>query len=535
MTNADRNGPADAQAAAGRARILIVAAALAALFLGALDALVVGAAMPTIVSDLGGLDLYSWVFSVYLLTRAVALPIFGKLCDLYSSRKLFLLAIGIFLISSALAGMARSMGQLIVFRALQGIGAGGNFALTYYVVSELSEPGRRGKMMGLISFVWGVSSLLGPPLGGFIVSYADWRWIFFLNLPIGALALAAIWFYLGETRERPGRPVIDYIGALTLSSAVVCLLGACLLAGAGRGWASLQVLGLLAGAVFSAIAFGYAETRSAEPILPLAFFRIPGFSLGNGSAFLCSFAIFSLSAFYPLFIQGVMGKSPAQLGLSMIPLSLGWSVGAWVYGQLSQRLAHKPASLIGSFMLMAGCASSLLLGSTTSIVLCSLVLALCGLGMGFVSIGTLLMVQDSISAQGLGVATASHQFARTLGGTIGIGIAGGLVSFFIKSTLGAVAGPGESTRLGQLEPSQLLNNLPSLFSPRVQGNLTEPARELLTQAVTNGLQAVFWIALLASALSFCLGILMPNTAPGVLMPRPGTAGLPDRPSNSGRI
>ena len=186
----------------GKKRIYVILSALLALFLGALDTLIMGAAMPTIVSDLGGIQLYSWVFSVYLLSRAVALPIFGKLCDMFNSKRLYIISIIIFLISSVCAGMSHSMAQLTFSRAIQGVGAGGNFALAYIVLADISPPERRGKMMSLISFVWGLSSVLGPTLGGFIVNYFSWRWIFYINVPLGIIALIGIVVYLEETREK---------------------------------------------------------------------------------------------------------------------------------------------------------------------------------------------------------------------------------------------------------------------------------------------------------------------------------------------
>jgi predicted MFS family arabinose efflux permease len=369
--------------------------------------------------------------------------------------------------------------------------------------------------MGLISFVWGVSSLMGPPIGGFIVNYADWRWIFFMNLPIGVMAFAGIWFYLAEVRERAGHPKIDYLGALTLSTAVISLLCGFLLAGTPHGLESIEVIALFAVSAISVTAFYHIEKRAVEPILPLQFFRIRSFSYANGSAFLCSFAVFSLSAFYPLFIQGVMGRSPAELGLAMIPLSLGWSLGAWVYGQLSNRLRQKSASLLGSVLLMGGSALSLSFTSDTSLSVCSLVLTVAGLGMGFVSISTLLVVQNSLDARDLGVATASHQFARTLGGTIGIGVAGGLVSYFIKASLLAADGALGSPGGAHADLSKLLQNLQSLFSPEVQAGLSETAKTLLSQAVASGLEAVFWIATIASGLSLIMNVLMPASTAAV--------------------
>ncbi|MCK8601626.1 MDR family MFS transporter [Desulfoferrobacter suflitae] len=491
-------------------RVMVVSAALLALFLGALDALVVGAAMPTIVSELGGLHLYSWVFSSYLLTRAISLPVFGKLCDLLSSRKLYLFAISVFLVSSVLAGAAHSMTQLIFFRALQGIGAGGNFALAYIVIADLSAPVQRGKMMGLVSFVWGIASVLGPALGGFIVTYFSWRWIFYINVPLGAMALLGIGLYLTDLREKKQEVAIDYLGAAALSVLVLTLLVVFMLGGRSYAWMSPQILGILVVAVISGVLFWAAEVRAREPILDLKFFRIRGFSVANGAAFFSSFAIFSLSAYMPLFIQGALGRTPAQLGLAMIPLSLGWSGGALVCGQLINRAREKPFSLFGAILLMTGAGIPLIFAATTPLWVCSIVLAIAGLGMGFVSLGTLLMVQNSLKVSDLGVATSSHQFSRTLGGTIGIGVAGSLVSTSLAEGMAVLGAGGQGAALLQSLPRDFAENIQSLFQPHIQALMSEELQGAFRQAIAQGVEPVFLAALAASGVSLLFSCLLPQ-------------------------
>lgn len=494
-----------------RARILIIAAALLALFLGALDALVVAAAMPSIIADLGGLPLYSWAFSAYLLARAVALPIFGKLCDQVSSRKLYLGAILIFVISSALAGAAVSMGQLIFFRTLQGIGAGGTFALAYIVLSDLYPPERRGKMMGLISLVWGISSILGPPLGGFMVAFASWRWIFYMNLPLGGLALLGIALYLEDTRVKKRFSSIDFPGAITLSIAVTALLSAFLLAGRDYPWLSIQIGGLLGLFLAAGAGFYFAEKRAEEPILALSFFWKRRFSLANGAAFFSSFAIFSLSAFTPLFVQGVLGRSPARVGLAMIPLSLGWSLGAMFCGQKVTPSSERTFSIAGSALLFTGSALALVFSSpAVPLPLFSAMLSIAGVGMGFVSIPTLLIVQKSLTAADLGVATSSQQFARTLGGTIGIGISGGLVMNHMAGVLENLMGSSLKEAIPEALAARLATNLESLFQPGVQEALSPIARESLRSAIGGSVDIVFWGALLTSLVSLALCRLLPR-------------------------
>jgi EmrB/QacA subfamily drug resistance transporter len=495
-------------------RVLVLIAALLAVFLAALDALIVGAAMPTIVADLGGLELYSWVFSAYMLTRTISLPLFGKLADLYSSKKLFVLAVGAFLIGSAFAGIVENMEQLILLRALQGIGAGGNFALSYIVVSEISAPAERGRMMGLISFVWGVSSVLGPLLGGFIVTYLAWPWVFYINIPIGGLAAFFILRYFQESREKKREAEVDYLGALALSTCVLALLFVSLLGGKSDPWLSPQFIGLLVLAIFAGVLFLYAEKRATEPILPLHFLQIPGFTFANGAAFFSSFAIFSLLAFLPLFVQGTLGRTPAELGLVMVPLSLGWSAGALVCGHVVNRLGEKLASLVGAILMSLSIAFTLTFSPTTGLVYFSLVICPIGIGMGFVSVATLLKVQNSLQEIDLGVATSSQQFARTLGGTIGIGISGGVMSHYMDKSIRTFM----NSPLGSEIPSDLVaklsQNLQDFLRPEIVATLSSTALDAVRGAIGSGVEAVLWTTLLVSSIS----IIMCKMLPGVKTP-----------------
>lgn len=499
-----------------KTRFVVIGAALLALFLGAMDALVVGAAMPTIVADLGGLHLYSWVFSSYLLARAIALPIFGKLCDLYSSKRLYFVAIATFVLSSLLGGLAQNMAQLILSRTVQGIGAGGTFALAYIVVADIAAPEKRAKMMGLISFVWGVASILGPALGGFIVSALSWRWIFYLNLPLGCAALVAILVYLKEARVKRPNPSLDILGALALSMTVLALLTVFLVGGRTYSWWSWEVAGLAGVALSAGIGFCLAEKRAKEPILALEFFRSWEFSLANGSAFLSCAAIFSLSAFSPLFIQGVLGRSPAELGMAMVPLSLGWSVGALLCGQTVKRGQEKVYSICGSVVLLIAAGLAVSYSSTTPLLGFSATLGLAGIGIGIVSVATLLIVQNSLDAAHLGVATSSQQFARTLGGTIGIGVAGSLATTYLAKSLESLQTSPEQAQMVSSLALNLTSNIEGLFQPAIQAGLSPTVQRLLQEAVEKGVRMVFWSALAASLISLLCCVLIPGhgKAPG---------------------
>ncbi len=499
-------------------RNYVIIASLLALFLGALDSLVMSAATPTIVADLGGLAFYSWVYSAYFLARAVALPIFGKLADIFRSRRLYMISIGIFLLGSLLAGLAQSMLQLILARALQGIGAGGNFALVYIVLADVSTPGNRGKTLSLGSFIWGLASVLGPTLGGFIVTFFSWRWIFFINIPLGMLSLLGIAVFLIEVRDKKKAAAIDYWGALSLSTTILALLTVFLLAGRSYAWFSPQIVGLSMITILSGIAFVYAEKKAKEPILSLEFFVIKGFWVGNGVAFLASFTVFSLFAYSPLFIQGALGRSPLQMSVAMLTLSLGWSIGALACGQFVNRFGQKLSSVFGALCLSVGGAIMVTFTSATSLAVCSVVLGSVGVGMGFVSMATLLVVQDSLSTSDLGVATASQQFSRTLGGTIGVGISGSFVTVALSNAMASLLKSG----FNELPPSlsaRINESIENVFQPEIQALLRPEIRETLRQAIAQSVSLVFWVTLAASLVCLVLSMLIP--AKTVNSPQPG--------------
>ena len=491
-------------------RFYIIAAALMALFLGALDALVMSAAMPTIVADLGSLDLYSWVYSAYLLARAVSLPVFGKLADIFKTRRLFIISIGTFLLGSIFAGLSQTMTQLILSRVLQGIGAGGNFALVYIALADVSSPENRGKTLSLASIIWGLASVLGPTFGGFVVTYFSWRWIFWVNIPLGLFSLLGIAFYLVEVRAKKKEAAIDYLGVLTLSTSILGLLTVFMLAGRSYDWLSPEILGLSVVTIGSGGAFYFIENKAREPILSPGFFKDRGFSTGNGAAFLASFAIFSQFAYSPLFIQGALGKSPLQMGFAMLSLSLGWSAGALACGQIVNRFGKKPLSIFGALCLAVGSAIMVTFSTSTSLTAFFVVLGILGIGMGFVSIATLLIVQDSLDTADLGIATASHQFSRTLGGTVGVGVSGGFVTLALSNRVDAIIQSG----LSDLPPSfqeHMQQGYDSIFRPEVQALFAPDVQKALHEAVARGVAVVFWITLFASALGLILAAMLPQS------------------------
>jgi EmrB/QacA subfamily drug resistance transporter len=496
-----------------RDRIYIIAAALLALFLGALDTLIMSAAMPTIVADLGSMHLYSWVYTTYFLARAVSLPIFGKLADLYKTKTLFLVSIGIFLIASVLAGMSSNMIFLIVWRVFQGIGAGGNFALVYIVLSDVSSPQSRGKTLSLASSIWGIASILGPTIGGFIATYFSWRWIFFINVPLGLLSLVGIAGYLIEMRSKKKEVYLDLSGVAILSVLILSFLMLFLAGGRTYAWHSIPMISLMLLTLLAAGGFYLVEKHAKEPILSLRFFEVSEFRIGNGAVFLSSFAIFSLFAYAPLYIQGALGKSPMMVGAGMLSLSLGWSVGSLVLGQMLNVLRQRLSALIGALCLAGGCGACLFFTTETSMATIFFIFLLIGLGMGFVTLITLVVVQNCLDISDLGIATASHQFARTLGGTVGIGICGSFVTAKISQAGHTLVNSGLTDAIPPTLLSDIRANIENLFLPEVQALLSENARTILQEAIAKGVAVVFWIVLIASLICLCFCSLLPEGKP----------------------
>jgi EmrB/QacA subfamily drug resistance transporter len=489
--------------------------ALLALFLGAMDSLIVSTAMPTIVADLGGLQLYSWVYSAYFLSRAVSLPIIGKLADLYHCRTLFLICIGVFIVASIVAATAGHMLVLIAARMVQGVGGGGIFALVYIVLADISSPADRARTLSVASAIWGVASVLGPTLGAFIVTYFSWRWIFWINVPLGLASFWGIGAYLVETRPRQGGVHLDFAGVAALTTAILAFLFVFLLGGRSYAWNALPIWGLSGLAVAAGLAFVFIEKRAPDPILSMDFFSVRGFSAGNGAVFTSSFVMFSMFAYAPLFIQGAQGHTPMQVGIAMITLSLGWSMGSLFSGRTVNRMGQKRAALLGAIGLLTGCGLTLRFGLYTTMMYYLVTFFLIGLGMGFISLSTLLVVQGSLESRYLGVATATQQFARTLGGTVGVGVCGSFITSRFAGLIDIVRRLGILDRLPAHLSESGSAQLESLMRPEVQSVLPTEVGRLMQETVIQGVMAVFGFLVGVAALCLVLCLLLPRgTQPG---------------------
>ncbi|MFD3648147.1 DHA2 family efflux MFS transporter permease subunit [Streptomyces cyaneofuscatus] len=407
-----------------RTVLVAIGALLLGMLLAALDQTIVSTALPTIVSELGGLDHLSWVVTAYLLAATAATPLWGKLGDQYGRKKLFQTAIVIFLIGSALCGMAQNMPQLIGFRALQGLGGGGLMVLSMAIVGDIVTPRERGKYQGLFGAVFGVTSVLGPLLGGFFTEALSWRWVFYINLPIGVVALLVIAAVLHIPVHRE-KHTIDYLGTFLIASVATCLILVASLGGTTWAWGSVQIIALAVLAVVLLVAFVAVERRAAEPVLPLKLFRIRTFSLVAVISFIVGFAMFGAMTYLPTFLQVVHGITPTMSGVHMLPMVLGMLLTSTGSGQLVSRTGRwKVFPLAGTALTAAGLLLLHRLSPASSTWEMSLSFFVFGAGLGLVMQVLVLVVQNAVSYRDLGVATSGATFFRSIGASFGVAIFG---------------------------------------------------------------------------------------------------------------
>ena len=398
------------------------------IFLAAIESTVVATAMPTVVARLGGIRIYSWVFSGFLLTQTVAMPLWGRFSDLYGRRPIYLTGLMTFLIGSALSGAAQNMGQLIVFRMIQGLGAGALMTLGYTIIGELFGLERRARMQGYISSVWGVASLIGPWVGGMLTDYVSWRWVFYINLPIGAIAMAVLATTLRGIPRPVRQPVVDWAGIALFAAGVSAILLAIVEAGRVGAWSTIDVVALLGLGGLVLVGFVVVERRAAEPIVPPRLFKNRMVVAAVVTRFLAGMAMFGALSFVPLFLQSVTGASATGAGLVLTPFVLGWVLTSVLSARLVLRVGFRKvvftgmAALTGAFLLFTRWSAALTHGAAMVDVL------LAGVGMGLVVVPMLIAVQSVVARQDLGAATSMTQFFMSIGGTLGLSVMGAVMS-----------------------------------------------------------------------------------------------------------
>jgi EmrB/QacA subfamily drug resistance transporter len=419
-----------------RRRRLVVMGVILSIFLAAMESTVVATAMPRVVTSLGGLELYSWVFSGFLLTSTVTMPVWGRLSDMVGARRTFLVGLTIFLLGSGLSGLAQSMSQLIGFRMLQGLGAGSLMTIGMTIIGALFRLERRAKMQAYISGVWGVASLCGPLIGGLLADHVSWRWVFYVNVPFGALAMTLIAAGLRDQPRNGRPPVIDYAGLALFSIGVSALLIGVLEAGRVARWTGADVLGPLGLAAAAGVAFVAVERRAADPIIPLRLFRVRMVLAAALTGFLAGMAMFGAISFVPLFLQSVSGLTATGAGVVLIPFVLGWVCMSIISARLVLHVGYRTVVVAGmlclvlAFLLLSRWSESLTLVTAMRDALVG------GIGMGLTMVPMLIAVQSAVARTDLGAATSMIQFFRTLGGAIGLSVMGTVMAWRLSLGLG---------------------------------------------------------------------------------------------------
>lgn len=473
--------------------MVIVFAGLAlAMFLASLDQTIIATALPAITSDLGGLGQLSWLITVYHLASAATTPLWGKASDLYGRKRLLLTAITIFLLGSALSGLSQNIGQLIAFRACQGLGAGGMMTLGMAVIADVVSPRERGRYQGYMQFVFTLASVVGPLLGGLLVDISSWRWVFYVNLPVGAAALAVIAFKLQLAHTRTERS-LDYAGAVLLTSGVVCLLVVAEWGGGQHSWGSPMILSLLAGAVVLLLGFSWWERRAAEPILAPRLFGNSVFVVVTIALCLSTCMLFAVLMFTPLFLQIVTGASATNSGLLLLPMTVGITIATIVTGRLiskTGRYRHFPIIGLSITTVVIVLLSRLAEGTPQPLVM--LCMLLFGLGFGQVTQVLVIAVQNSADRRDIGIATASANLFRSLGASLGAAVFGAVFAGQLDSRMADALPEGGSAGV-QAQDVQ--------SSPELIQRLPDGLRETVISGVADSVTTVFLTAAPVAALA----------------------------------
>ena len=473
---------------------LLLGALLLVMFLAALDQTIVSTALPTIVSELGGLRWLSWVVTAYLLASTGVVPLYGKCGDLYGRKRVLQVAIVLFLVGSVLCGMAQNMTELVLLRALQGLGGGGLMVVAMAAIGDVIPPAERGRYQGLFGGVFGLATVVGPLIGGFLVEQLSWRWIFYINLPLGLLALLVIGSVFRPHVARV-KHVIDYLGACFLTLTLACVVLITSLGGNLLAWGSLDILCLSLFALIGLVGFIHEQRRAAEPIMPLHLFGHRTFALAGLIGFIVGMSLFGSVTFLPLYLQVVKNATPTSAGLQMLPLMGGLLVVSAITGRLISRWGrYRMFPILGTLLQAIALALLSRLDEHTPMAVMNLYMGLLGAGLGMVMQVLVLAVQNSVEPRHMGVATSGATLFRSIGGAIGVSVFGALFSHALLE------------RLAQAFPAD--TPAPTSLSPEQVHALAAPLQQAYLAAFSGAMHGVFLVACLVTCLAFALSWLL---------------------------
>ncbi|MFC7392018.1 MDR family MFS transporter [Scopulibacillus cellulosilyticus] len=470
-------------------------------FLTAIEGTVVSTAMPKIVSDLHGIQLMNWVFSIYLLVSAVTTPIFGKLSDLFGRKIIFNIGVILFLIGSILCGISHSMGQLIFFRAIQGIGAGSIMPVSTTIIGDIFPPKKRAGMLGLISMMWGIAGVAGPLVGGFFVDQISWHWIFFINIPFGIITMLMVSFGLKETLEKEKKS-IDYLGAVTFAISIFSLLYALQKAGEDRQWMTPGMISLYVIFIVFLGLFLLVEKKVKDPIIPLELFRKRIITVANLIAFLVSAVLMGLNVYMPMWVQGILGYSATNSGFVLTPMSITWIAGSFLCSRLLITRGATFISILGTAIIIISSLWFTMLTVSSSQIQFYLITAIEGIGCGLLITLCTVCVQASVNWKMRGASTASNMFFRNLGQTVGVAIMGTYFNSMINASVSSHNhSHSEKLSVGQL--NELINPQDAV---KLTGSVVHSLKEILVSAIHD----IFVFVLILSIAALIVSIFLPK-------------------------
>ena len=479
-------------------RNIVLSSIILAIFMSAIEGTIVATAIPSIVADLGGFSLFSWVFSAFLLAQVVTIPIYGKLADSYGRKPVFTFGVLVFLIGSILCGFAQSMNMLILFRLIQGLGAGAVQPIATTIVGDIFTTTERARIQGYISSVWGISSILGPGLGAFFVQYISWSWIFWVNIPLGVLAVAGIWFFLGETVHKQEHK-IDYIGSALIFITISALMVVFIQAGTVWAWSSMPVL-LLMGVFFAGTyLFIRQEKLAPEPIMPLEIWTDSLIVVSNLATLSTGVVIIGVSSFLPTYLQGVMGKSPITSGFALAFMSVGWIVGATLAGKTMFKYGFRRVAVVGGIWIFIGSMFFITLRPERGWIWAGVGSLLIGFGMGLARTVFIVGIQERVKGEMRGVVTASNMFMNILGNAMGAAVLGGILNVYLTSYLKGLS--GETLNI---------HDINVLLDPIKRVTLPQEVVQIMSSGLAIALQHVFWGLFILALLSFVLILFFPS-------------------------